>query len=242
MRKFITIALVIAALSASATDINKSFPVQKGQTIRMWFDYPKVVRITTWDKDEISVTGTVSINGGESDDAFKLDIRSSGNTILIKNTIENMDNLPQRVTIVEGGKKIVFKTKGDWRKYQQEHGKSSNVSMGLDMEIEIEIKVPKNTETNVECVYGLVEVREFTGPLDVQATYGGIDASLIEKNIGELIAETNYGNIYSNLQLDVDKSKAREEDFHTLVMATPGTGPRYKFESPYGNVYLRRGK
>ncbi len=80
---------------------------------------------------------------------------------------------------------------------------------------------------------------KFVGPLDVQATYGGVDATLTEGNVGELIAETNYGNIYSNLRIDIDKG-TKEEDFHTLVRAHPGTGPRYKFESPYGNVYLRR--
>jgi hypothetical protein len=243
MRTVLASTLIFLAFAASAqTKIDKTVPVTKGQTIRLWFDYPELVRVSTWDKNEISITGSVSINAGESDDAFSLDIRTSSNTITIKNEIKNMDNLPQRITINEGGSKIVFKSKSDWRKYQEEHGKSQNVSMGLDMEIVLDIKVPRNVETNVECVYGMVEIREFNGPLWVQATYGGVDASLVEKNVGELIAETNYGNIYSNLDMEVNKDQAREEDFHMLVKANPGTGPKYRFESPYGNVYLRKGK
>lgn len=243
MRTLLTSAILCAAVIASAqTKIDKTIPVTKGQTIRMRFDYPSPVKISTWDKNEISITGTVSINGGEHDDAFKLEVKNSAGTIYIKNEIENMDRIPQRITIKQGDTRIVFRDKSEWRKYQEEHGKSSNVNMGIDMEIELEIKVPRNIDTDVECVYGMVEIAEFSGPLTVQATYGGVDVTLTEKNVGELIAETNYGNIYSNLDMTVNKDNAREEDFHILVRATPGTGPRYKFESPYGNVYLRKSK
>lgn len=243
MRTIITSALFIIAVTVSAqTKVDRTVPVTKGQTIRMWFDYPQVVRVSTWDKNEISITGTVSINAGEHDDAFELDIKSSSNTVSIKNIIKDMDNIPRRITINEGESKIVFKSKSEWRKYQEEHGKSNNVNMNIDMDIELDIKVPRNIDTNVECVYGIVEIPQFAGPLSVQATYGGVDASLVEKNVGELIAETNYGNIYSNLDMDVNKDNAREEDFHILVRAHPGTGPSYRFESPYGNVYLRKAK
>jgi len=243
MKTLLTSAIMLVAFAASAqTDINKTIPVTKGQAIRLQFDYPSPVKISTWEKNEILITGTVSINGGEHDAAFQIDVKNSSNTIFIKNVIKDMDNIPRRITIQQGDTKIVFKDKKEWKKYQDEHGKSDNVNMGIDLEIELEIKVPRNVDTNLECTYGLVEVREFTGPLSVQATYGGVDASLTEKNVGELIAETNYGNIYSNLDLDVNKDNAQEEDFHILVKANPGTGPKYRFESPYGNVYLRKTK
>ena len=243
MKTLLTSAVLFVAIATSAqTAIDKTVPVTKGQTIRMKFDYPSPVKISTWDRDEISIKGTVSINNGEHDDSFKLDVKTSGNTIMIRNEIENMDAIPQRITVRDGATKIVFRNKSEWKKYQEEHGKSSNVNMGIDMEIELEIKVPRNVETDVECVYGIVEIPEFIGPLTVQATYGGVDASLDEKNVGELVAETNYGNIYSNLDMTVNKDDAREEDFHMLVRANLGKGPNYRFESPYGNVYLRKRK
>jgi len=241
MKTFITTALLIIAFGASAqTAINKTIPVTKGQSIRLKFDYPSPVRISTWDKNEIQITGTVSINNGEADDRFELIVNNSGSTVYVRNEIRDMDNIPHRITIMEGDKKIMFRNKIEWQRYQDEHGRSNNMNMGVDLDIDIEIKVPRNVDTNLECTYGIVEVREFNGPLTVQATYGGVDASLVEKNVGELVAETNYGNIYSNLDMDVDKNNAREEDFHMLVRATPGTGPKYRFESPYGNVYLRK--
>jgi hypothetical protein len=134
---------------------------------------------------------------------------------------------------------LVFKSEADYRKYCKETGLDFNVkSWGVDMDILLEVKVPRNVETKLECVYGIAEVKNFSGPLTVDATYGGVDVSVQEKTTGELTAETHYGQIYSNLDLKFTGSEFK--DFHTVVSAKPGTGPRYSFESKYGNVYLRK--
>jgi hypothetical protein len=225
--------------AAAQTVINKSYPVQPAQTIRFRFDYPELIKVSTWEKNEILVQGTVSINGGENDDAFALEGTTSGTVISIQSQIRNMKNLPHRYTVMKDGKKMVFKNKTEWRAYKSEyHDKHNWVSEGVDMDIVLEIKVPKNMTTTVESVYGMVEVKDFTGPLVVEATYGGVDASLTESRTGELTAETNYGQIYSNLNLKF--SNSIEEDFHTVVSAKMGGGPNYTFESKYGNVYLRK--
>ena len=153
-----------------------------------------------------------------------------------------MKGLPHRITIVDGSQKMTFKNKEELRKYQQTSGRTSfdMISNGIDMDIQIEIKVPRNIETRIESVYGMVEVKDFAGPLTVDATYGGVDAALLEKSTGELIAETNYGQIYTNLDIKFGGEQSRIENFHTYVSAKPGSGPRYDFESKYGNVYLRK--
>ena len=231
----------MAGVAYAQTKIDKTVPVAAGQKIRMRFDYPELVKVSTWEKNEISIQGVVSINDGENDDAFVLEARTEGSTVSVSNEIKNMDNLPHRITVNKDGQKIVFHTRADWRKYQDEHGRGhTSMSEGVDMDIELEIRVPRNTETFVESVYGIVEIKDFTGPLTVKAIYGGVDASLTEPATGELIAETNYGHIYSNLNVKFGSGEVRDENFHTLVSVKPGNGPRYSFESKYGNVYLRR--
>jgi hypothetical protein len=237
----ILLFLLIGTALWAQTPVNKSIPVQPGQKIEMHFDYPQLIRMTTWEKNEISILGTVSINGGESDDAFELITSAAGNIVNVRNEIHNLKNLPQRITITRNGQKIVFKSKADYKKYADQNGKDFNMmTNGVDMDILLEIKVPRNVETRVESVYGMVEVKEFTGPLTVDATYGGVDAALAERATGELIAETNYGHIYTNLELKFSTDNVQEQDFHTYVSAKPGSGPRYSFESKYGNVYLRK--
>ena len=228
-------------LTQAQTPIHKSIPVQPGQVASFHFDYPELIRVSTWDKNEISINGTVSINGGESDDAFELTSSVSGNTILVRNEIHNLKGLPQRVTITRGTQKIVFKSREDYRKYAETNGRDFHtMNCGVDMDISIEVKVPRNMETRIESVYGMVEIRGFSGPLIVEATYGGVDAAVAEQATGELVAETSYGQIYSNLDARLTGDGFRQGDFHTVVSAKPGSGPRYSFESKYGNVYLRK--
>jgi hypothetical protein len=240
MRTLILIALCYLSKATFAqTPVNKTYPVQAGQSIKFHFDYPELIKISTWDKNEISIQGTVSINGGESDDAFELSSSAFGNTLLIESRIKNLKNLPRRITVTKDGKKFTFKNKSELKDFDpQNRNNYKCYSEGVDMDILLEIKVPKNSITKVESVYGMVEIKEFDAPLVVDATYGGVDASLLEHKVGELKAETNYGQIYSNL--DHKFSGQEEEDFHTLVSAKWGSGPSYRFESKYGNVYLRK--
>lgn len=240
MKTFITAIVVLAAQCTFAqTPINKSIEFQPGQTITMHFDYPELVKISTWDKNEISITGTVSINGGENDDAFSLESSSDGKVVSITGEIRNIKSLPHRITIWHDGQKMMFKTKEDYKKYQDEHGRDYNsMNWGTDFDIFLVIKVPKNVETKVLSTYGTIEIKDFTGPLVAESTYGGVDASLTEGLVGDLKAEVRYGDIYTNFDSKFTGSEFK--DFHTVVSAKPGNGPRYSFESKYGNVYLRK--
>jgi hypothetical protein len=237
--KVFLLLLLLNVKAFAQTPISKTIAVQPGKTITMHFDYPQLIKVSTWDSNEISITGTVSINEGENDDAFALETSTSGNEISISGTINNLKGLPHRITIRQDGKKIIFKTKADYRKYADENGRDYNsMSWGTDIEIFLEIKVPKNIETKALSVYGTIEVKDFAGSITAESTYGGVDAAIIEKTVGELKAETNYGQIFTNL--DVKFKDGVFDDFHTVVSAKPGSGSRYSFESKYGNVYLRK--
>lgn len=230
---FITVSLV------AQTPVMKSFATTAGQKISLQFDYPELIKVSTWDKNEILITGTVSINGGESDSAFEIVQSVSGNTMTIENKINRLKDLPHRITVKRGEETMTFKSKQEFEKYSQQNGRNFDyMTQGVDMDIVLEIKVPRNMETKIEATYGMVEIRNFTGPLTVNATYGGVDAAVQANTTGELIAETGYGQIYSNLDLKLNGSEFK--DFHTKVIANPGNGPRYSYESKYGNVYLRK--
>lgn len=238
---FLIIAIAIPSKEYAQTRVDHSIPVQAGQVLEMHFDYPELIRVTTWEGSEVSITGSASINQGENDDAFLLESSVSGNTVRIRGEIRDLKNLPQRITVVDGEKKMMFRDKAALQEYQQTRGKSFNhMSWGPDIDITLEIKVPRNMQTSITSVYGMVEVVNFAGPLSVVATYGGVDAALQERSIGELSAETDFGQIYSNLELAFKDGDRRSRDFHTFVSARAGNGPPYSFESKYGNVYLRK--
>lgn len=236
-----TMAFCIVWATRAQTSVDKTAPVQSGQTVHFHFDYPELIKVTTWDRNEVSVHATVDINDGENDDAFELASSTTGNAVNFRGQITGLKSLPRRTTVYDGGKKISFKSEADYKKYRAETGRSGfeRVSTGVDMNIIIEIKVPRNIKTFVESVYGMVEVQTFDGPLVVEATYGGVDAALTERNVGHIELETNYGEIYTNFDTRFSGGSG-EENFHLAVSAKPGTGPHYAFESKYGNVYLRK--
>ena len=237
---FLVTLLLTQGWAQAQTAVSKSFPVTAGQQIRLEFDYPQLIRITTWDKNEVVVTGTVSINGGENDDAFVMTSSVSKNTIEISGSIPQIKKLPQRITIRQGEKKIMFKSKADYESYAAAHGRVYNsMSWNTDIDIVLDIRVPRNTPTDFQLTYGIIEIRDFAGPITATSTYGGVDAALIEKSVGDLTAVTDFGQIYSNL--DFKFKNGTFDDFHTVVSAKLGTGPRYALESKYGNVYLRKG-
>lgn len=223
------------------TEINKSLKVNESQSIEIQFDYPELISISTWDRAEMQITGTVLINQGENDDAFELDISENAQTIKIENRIKNLKNLPKRITVMEGEQKIMFPSKEAFEEYKKVNGQPhGGVSYGVDLDILVQIKVPRGTKTSVTSTYGMVEVTNFDGPIVVVAKYGGVDATLSEALIGKLSAETNYGEIYSNLDAKLSSSFVAEKDFHTSLNVNLGKGPAYSFISNYGNVYLRK--
>ncbi len=49
--------------------------------------------------------------------------------------------------------------------------------------------------------------------------------------VGELSAETSYGQKYSNLDARFTGKNLQEKDFYTFVSVKLGAGPRYDLES-----------
>jgi hypothetical protein len=232
--------LFISTATLAQRSLNQVVAVAQGQRIEMHFDYPNLIRVTTWDKNEISIRGSVSINGGENDDAFVLSTSSTPGVVTVKSEIVNMKSLPNRITVHQGSEKITFRNEAEFEKYRQQQTRAiDRKHEGVEMKIELEIKVPRNVETFIKSTYGMVEVKDFAGPINVEATYGGVDVSINEKLTGELIAQTNYGEILTNLDSRFESNKG-DDFFYTHVFTKPGSGPRYYVESKYGKIYLRK--
>ncbi|MCD0457074.1 hypothetical protein LPB85_16615 [Chryseobacterium sp. LC2016-27] len=240
MRTILTFAVsLVFGLTAAQTTINKSFSTDKDQKISLKFDYPELIKISTWDKPEVQILGTININENESNEAFQIKEFKEGNSLIIEGKIAEMKNIPRRIKVEKDNKKLIFKTREEYQRYCKENKVTFNsMTDGVDVDIKLEIKVPRSLMTQIESQYGLVEVKDFGGTINVNAIYGGIDATVLDKNVGKLSAETHFGQIYSNL--DSKFTGKDSNDFRTLVTATFGNGPQYNLESKYGNIYLRK--
>jgi hypothetical protein len=229
--------LLVQGATIAQTVVNRSYPVKAGEKLLLKFDYP-VVRVSTWDQKEVAITAMVSINDGENDNAFTLQNESNYGVLEISSHIKDMDKLPRHYTVLQDGKKTVFKTEEEFKDYKSKAGSVRSYSTGTDIDIKLEIKVPAGTPTEIKSVYGIVELANFNAPVNIDATYGGIDASLDKSRAGQIKATTMYGKIYSNLNLELTDHK--QQDFFNSITAEPGKGPAYTFKSTYGKIYIRK--
>ena len=233
---FISICCALCMAANAQPTITKSYPVQPGQQLNMRSDYP-VVKISTWDKSEVSVIAHVDIDEHEYDSAFKLKSETMNGALVISDEITNVDQIPHRYTVVRNGVKTVYKSKEEYKEAEKK-GDVQQSYEGNDMNIDVEIKIPSSCVTEVNAIYGFVEMTNFNASVKINAEYAGIDATISTANTGKLKATTQYGQIYSNLDMKITDHE--ERDFYNSITAEPGKGPTYTFSSPYGKIYLRK--
>ena len=71
----ITSILLLAFLGYTAAgqkNIEETFSLEGKKEVDLSFKWPKLVRIQNWDGNTIKISGTVLINNGENNDAFRL--------------------------------------------------------------------------------------------------------------------------------------------------------------------------
>lgn len=240
MRKLLTLGLSMFAFSVfGQTAIHKTFPVQKQQEVHLEFDFPQLIKLSTWDKNEIEISGTTNINNGENDSSFKITESSTSQQLNIQGKLENYKNLPQLITAYNGKEKIVFKNKEELKQYEKTNNiKLINISYNSQVDIVLEIKIPRQLKTKIEATYGTIELKDFENTIIATSTYGSVDAKINEAKAGEIKLETFYGNIFTDLKLPIQTTK--KEDFHTIITASLGKSHQQEFSSKFGNIYLRK--
>lgn len=248
MKAILTAGLLAISLAVIAqTKIERSFPVQGIKQVEFAFDYPELIKVRSWDKNEVMIKGTVTINRGEHDTAFELLSETSSNTLRISSRLRDKENIPRRTVIKKGDQEYFFKA-GDMhapevQKFLEENGHEyTYISNGIQQDITLEIYLPKGMACRVDAKYGLVEIVDHNGPLQVIAPYGGIDATIALAQVGELTARTKFGEILTNLDTKFQSAGMSEShnDHWTEINAKPGNGPTLDLESQFGKVYLRK--
>jgi hypothetical protein len=243
------ILLLVFALPLCAyaqTKIDKSFPIQADQNLVLDFDYPQLIKVSTWDKQEVSIKGVASINRGENDDAFQLNTTTRNGALVITSSIKDMNKLPKRMLIKHGEEEYYFKTDNHndpmVQQLMAEKGKNYRyINNSVIVEIHLEIFIPKNKITTIDAKYGMVELLACQAPLTVNAPFGGVDVTVPTQGLKSLSARTKFGEIFSNLsQKPIGSDFPDNFDNWTVVRYELGTGNAWAIESQFGKVYLRK--
>jgi hypothetical protein len=248
MKKIYWFFCLLPLCAEAQTKIDTLFSIQAAQQLELEFDYPELIKVSTWNKQEVGVLGSVSINRGENDNAFRLNAETTGNTFTLRSSIRDKDHLPKRMLIKRGGEEFYFKTdnpKGtEVRNFMGENKQGYEyMNTGVIMEIELHIFIPAQMKATINATYGIVEVVACDASLSITAPYGGVDVSVPAQGFAQLKAKTKYGEIYTNLlQKPAESNVGDDYKNWTDITYAWGKGNSVVVESKYGNVYLRTSK
>jgi len=245
MKKLIGLLIIFCVFfySVSAQKIvEKNVPVSSDQEIELKFKYAEVIKVKTWDKKEVYVKASVSINCDEDNDVFKLEVEDEPDLVRIYSDYGDLNKI---------SKKYILKEDKEGNLYI--NGKT------LSIETYYEVNVPENVKLNIYSICGDVEINKFEGPLNVKLTSGNIEikefeGSLYAKSISgfvdlslasnqkvDLRMKTVTGEIYTNLDIDFDKYGNKHGIVGSKVSGSiNGGGKEIELESVSGDIYLRK--
>lgn len=230
------------------TSITKAVPLNNIGKIELDFTWPELITIQGWDKNEIKIEGSVAINQGQNDEAFKLKVQESDGSLKISSYIENHDRLPKKILIRKNGEEHFFNTDDknapEIVKYREENGSSFDyMSHGVIKDISLTIYVPTSILLDAYCEYGLIELRNLSGELSAASKYGGIDISVntLDK---KLKVGTRFGEKYSNLSQDLTSITFGDHpgEWDWISYGTSKNSEIQELQSEFGNIYIRKGK
>src|ERR1044071_1367829 len=99
--RLVVILTVLSVATYAQTAIEKTFPLAGAKELVADFDHPNVT-LQTWDKNEVMIKGTVSINNGENDANFELQTSNANGVLTITSTIRDKDNIARHIVVKKG--------------------------------------------------------------------------------------------------------------------------------------------
>jgi len=253
MKKVLTTIIIISIFETAIVAQNnftKSIPVRQNQKVYMEFQYPELIKVSTWDNNEILFTGQVSINLGKNNDAFEITVQESDQNLNIESLIRNKNQLPRNIIIKKDGQKYLFEG-ADWnsseiQEFYEEHGKDniSWISNGIDIEVILEIKIPRHIELDIYSKHGMIEILDLPATLIANSKHRGVDLSVPSGAKYKFELNTKHGEVYSNLDLDFDKGYGTTKPYNwsRILANLNGGGKKIILETQHGNLYLRTKK
>jgi len=206
------------------------------------------VTVTTGGTDAIKVDHTVTVNGADRPDLRRLAVERIDGVLYLREVKPTAELLQAEFSQPNGG----MNTGGK--------GVFNNLTVDAVLKVVVPVGIPVTVETKyggIEAVnvanllsarahYGEVKVT-FTrvkpqAELELYSDYGAVDVTIPVGCGTNLDLTTEYGELFTNMAIDVDGEQSEEKAFyHRVIGAVGGGGKMIKCTAPYGDVYLREG-
>ena len=246
MKTILLLFLMLPGCLFGQTQTSQSIDTRAGQSVSMTFEDAAPIRIEVWEQNTIRVDASVSINAGENDDAFQIKVDDRADALKVSTEIVGKKDLPERIMLHYQDQDHYFTT-GDWshpdvQAFLEKHGRENMqwMSHGPLINIALTVYVPKNIDLHVTSTFGLIEMQGVTQSLTASSEHGGLDLSVPSSASYDFGIECEWGEVYTNLNLEVvPTNQGRMLKAEQFVATLNGGGPTIRLTSEHGNVYLR---
>jgi hypothetical protein len=210
------------------------------------------VSVTTGGNGVVAVNHSFTVDGADRPDLRHLAVERKGGVLHLREVKPTADLLNREFS----GRNVNRITGG------REGGKG--VFNGVMVDATLAIVVPAGVKITVETTYGGIKAVNVAGltkahakygavdvifatvspmpDLDLYSNYGAVDVTIPAGRGANLDLTTEYGELLTDMEIQVDAKASEEKEFFQRVIGTiAGGGNRIKCEAPYGDVYLREG-
>ncbi|TDE12927.1 hypothetical protein [Dyadobacter psychrotolerans] len=230
MKAFITsllLGLLINPLFAQKI-INKNISWSPEQTTNLNLKFADSIRIRYWDKPEMSVRISVTINGGKLNDGLVVTSNTTNDAITFKTDFDQELLKQGKAEDCPGNSKSVWSTDGNGKHY-------------VCSEINYVVYLPKQAKLKLETINGNIDIQGATSSVYAKTISGFVDMTWPKTKGANLAMKTITGEVYSDLDISFkNKSEKNPIVGYLLKGAVNGGGPDVQLESISNNVYLRK--
>lgn len=197
------------------------------QRIDLRADFANQIAVSNWDKKEVMVKITYEINGGELNEAVKIDLREQDHRIKLR--LEVDEKIMRNKDVSDCDKKDAM----SW---------GSRNGPRICVDIFVEVFMPKGTDLVLESVISDVLINGEFKELDIKTVTGDIDLTWVESHGADMELKTVNGSIYTDFDFKNTKDKGLPIiSSHHLETVYKGGGRFMKLETVTSDIFLRKG-
>jgi len=222
---------IFSALTVFAQKVvEKTLPAAANQEVDLQLKFGNNIKITAWDKPEVYVKVTYTINSGRLNDALLLNFTSGPDGPKVNVDLDH--------ELLKTGRAEDCPDSHNGRNRSSYNGKDYFTCSQIDYEI----RVPRTNSLVVNTINGDIELRGLTGPVNAKSISGFVDMSWPDKKGASVSFKTITGEVYSDMNIAfTNKQKEIPMVGYQLKGNINGGGSRVKLETISNNVYFRKG-
>ncbi len=221
------ICLVMVSAHAQKV-VEKKLPFNPAQRVELDLKFGGNIRLNAWDKPEIYLKASVTVNGGRLNDALLIDVNTGADVIRLKEDFDQELLKQGRIEDCPANTSFRVGVGGP------------NGSHYVCSDITYEVYLPRQASVRVETINGHVYVTGLVGPLSVKSVGGIVDVTWPKAQGADVHLHSFNGNIHAEPAFHAgNKPEKRTPGGYSLEGQVNGGGSQVRLESVNNDIYLR---